>query len=254
MSTAKSIMEISRDEWLAALQITEAEAPDAVIVEGSWWRQQRTDWRLSYLTEVEEISFPDIFVGTWNGRRVAYCCAYGAPRAVEIIHLFSMIGAKLAIQIGTCGGLQPGLNPGDIIVPTVAIARDGVAHLYGGQDEVMSDRRWSERARSAILERGIAVHQGTHLTWSSIFAQDRRLIENWRRAGYLSVDMETATTLAVAGYFGVPALSLLAVWDDLIQGKSFLDPLAQNEQNALDASNLAVYEVALQLVDMINTS
>lgn len=253
MSTAKSIMEISRDEWLAALQITEAEAPDAVIVEGSWWRQQRTDWRLSYLTDVEEISFPDIFVGTWNGRRVAYCCAYGAPRAVEIIHLFSLIGAKLAIQIGTCGGLQPQLNPGDIIVPSDAIARDGVAHLYGGQDEVMSDRRWSEHARSAILERGIAVHQGTHLTWSSIFAQDRRLIETWRRTGYLSVDMETATTLAVAGYFGVPALSMLAVWDDLIQGKSFLDPLAQNEQNALDASNQAVYEVALQLVDMINT-
>ncbi|MDE2858517.1 MAG: hypothetical protein OXN94_11785 [Chloroflexota bacterium] len=253
MSTAKSIMEITADEWLAALQITAAEAPDAVIVEGSWWRQQRTDWRLSYLKDVEELRFPDIFLGEWRGKGVAYCCAYGAPRAAEIIHLFSQIGAKLAIQIGTCGGLQPGLNPGDIIVPTVAIARDGVAHLYGSREGVMSDPLWSENARSAMLERGIDVHQGAHLTWSSIFAQDRRLIETWRRAGYLSVDMETATTFATASYFGVPALSMLAVWDDLIHGKSFLDPLAQDEQNALDASNQAVYEVALQLVEMIGT-
>ena len=253
MSTAKSIMEITTDEWLAALQITQAEVPEAVIVEGSWWRQQRTDWRLSYLTDVEELRFPDIFVGQWRGKRVAYCCAYGAPRAVEIIHLFSLIGAKLAIQIGTCGGLQPGLNPGDIIVPAVAIARDGVAHLYGGQEEVNSDPLWSENARSAMRARGINVHQGRHLTWSSIFAQDQRLIETWRLAGYLSVDMETATTFAAASYFGVPALSMLAVWDDLIQGKSFLDPLGQAEQNALDTSNRAVYEVALQLVEMINT-
>jgi len=253
MSTAKSIMEISKAEWLDALQLTKAAVPEAVIVEGSWWRQQRTDWRLSYLTDVKELPFPDIFLGEWRGVRVAYCCAYGAPRAVEIIHLFSQLGARLAIQIGTCGGLQPGLNPGDIIVPTVAIARDGVAHLYGGQEEIRSDPLSSANARSALSERGINVHQGIHLTWSSIFAQDRRLIETWRLTGYLSVDMETATTLATASYFGVPALSMLAVWDDLIQGKSFLDPLAQDEQNALDASNQAVYEVALQLVEMINT-
>ncbi len=253
MSTAKSIMEISKAEWLDALQLTKAAVPEAVIVEGSWWRQQRTDWRLSYLTDVKELPFPDIFAGEWRGVRVAYCCAYGAPRAVEIIHLFSQLGARLAIQIGTCGGLQPGLNPGDIIVPTVAIARDGVAHLYGGQEEVNSDPLWSENARGAMRQRGIDVHQGRHLTWSSIFAQDRRLIETWRLAGYLSVDMETATTLAAASYFGVPALSMLAVWDDLIKGKSFLDPLGQAEQHALDVSNQAVYEVALQLVEMINT-
>lgn len=251
MSKPKSIMEISADEWQAALQITESERPVAVIVEGSWWRQQRTDWRLSYLTDVEELRFPDMFVGEWQGKRVAYCCAYGAPRAAEVIHLFSQLGASLAIQIGTCGGLQPQLRPGDIILPTVAIARDGVAHLYGGRDGAISDSSWTDKARRALLERGINVHRGTHLTWSSIFAQDRSLIETWRLAGYLSVDMETATTFAAARYFNTPAVSMLAIWDDLMRGKSFLDPLTKDEQEALDTSNQAVYEVALQLVEMI---
>ena len=251
MTSARSIMELTAQDWLNALQITAEQVPDAVIVEGSWWRQQRTDWRLSYLSDVEEFPFPDIFAGNWRGKRVVYCCAYGAPRTVEIIHLFSVLGAKLAIQIGSCGGLQSHLKTGDIILPTVAIARDGVAHLYGAIEGAHSDEYWLEKADAALLDRDFTAHRGAHLTWSSIFAQDKHLINTWHRAGYLSVDMETATTFATAAYFQVPALSLLAVWDDLTRGRTFLDPLSPIEQSALDRANQGVYEVALQLIEQI---
>lgn len=103
----QSIMKISAAEWLTALKLPATDIPDVVIVEGSWWRAERTAWRLSYLEEVRELAFPDIFFGRWQGRKVVYCCAYGAPRTVEIIHLFGLLGAHLAVQIGTCGGLQP---------------------------------------------------------------------------------------------------------------------------------------------------
>ncbi len=75
------------------------------------------------------LEFPDIFWGRWQGRKVVYCCAYGAPRTVEIIHLFGLLGAQLAVQIGTCGGLQPHLRTGDIILPTTALCRGGGAVL-----------------------------------------------------------------------------------------------------------------------------
>ncbi len=252
MASAKSIMEITPAEWLAALGLSADQAPDAVIVEGSWWRQQRTDWRLSYLSDVDELRFPDIFVGRWRDKRIAFCCAYGAPRTVEVAHLFALLGAKLVVQIGTCGGLQPRLRPGDVILPQVAIARDGVAHLYGAVEAALASPDWSAKAEAALLEREHRVHQGTHLTWSSIFAQDQKLIESWHKADYLSVDMETATTFAVAGYFGAPAISMLVVWDDLMRGKSFLDPLTADEQAALDRGNKDVYEVALQLTELLD--
>ena len=63
-------MEITRSEWLQAMKLPEAHIPDVVIVEGSWWRQQRTDWRLSYLTDVRELEFlqenedPYLLIGT----------------------------------------------------------------------------------------------------------------------------------------------------------------------------------------------
>ncbi len=89
------------------------------------------------------------------------------------------------------------------------------------------------------------------MTWSALFAQNGDMVEAWHTAGYLAVDMETATTLAVSAHFGMPALSMLVVWDDLTQGRSFLDPLDDEQQRRLDAGNAAVYEVALTLAEQL---
>lgn len=233
------------------MKLPEADIPDAVIVEGSWWRQERTDWRLSYLTNVRELDFPDIFWGKHGEKKVVFCMAYGAARAVEIIHLFGILGAKLAVQIGTCGGLQSKLAPGHVIVPDIAIAREGVAHLYDTFEAAPGSSVHLQQAENLLVEREHIVHRGTHLTWSSIFAQNGQMIEEWHAAGYLSVDMETATTYAVARYFNMPAVSMLVVWDDLTRGRSFLDPLNDQEMTELNRANESVYEVALEMVSQL---
>lgn len=251
MTNFKSIMEITAAEWLEALALPAADVPDAVIVEGTWWRAERTRWRLGYLTDVRELTFPDIFWGQWGEKKIVYCCAYGAPRTAEIIHLFGILGAKLAVQIGTCGGLQSHLRTGDIILPDIALSREGVAWLYGAVEAALGSSPWIERARQALEERNHTVHTGTHLTWSSIFAQNGPMVESWHRAGYLSVDMETATTFAVASHFGMSAVSMLTVWDDLTRGRSFLDPLPEGGAEALERANRSVYEVALAMSESI---
>lgn len=73
----------------------------------------------------------------------------------------------------------------------------------------------------------------------------------WSELGYLSVDMETATTYAVSRHFGVPAVSMLVVWDDVLAGERFLDPLASAEATALDHANRSVFEVALELAELL---
>lgn len=247
--TYLGVMDLTRADWLAALGIAEEDVPHAVILEGSWWRAQRTKWRLSQLDEVEELSFPDMFWGLRYGRPVVYSCVYGAPRAVEVAHLFAILGTRLVVTIGTCGALQPGLDPGDVIVPDRVIPREGIARLYGSPDLVLADSSASARARQLLSEHEIVPHDGLHLTWYSIFAQNAEMIEEWKRGGMSSVDMEAATALAVARRFGIPSLAMLVVWDLLDRGTSFLDPLDPGDQKALDAGNLAVFEVALSLVD-----
>jgi len=248
VSGFRSIWEISAAEWRAALGMQPEETIDAVIVEGSWWRAQRTAWRLAALEAPHELAFPDIFAGQLGNRTVVYCCAYGAPRTVEIIHLCGMLGAQAAIQIGTCGGLQPHLQPGDIILPQTAACRDGVAHLYAPEGIAHSSEQMLLMAASLLRERGHTTHPGPHLTWSAIFAQDGPMVEGWHREGFLSVDMETATTYAVSNRFGMATVSMLVVWDDLMRGRSFLDPLSPQEQERLDRGNADVYTVALDLI------
>ncbi len=250
MLNFRSIMDIEANEWLIALGLTEQEIPDTVIVEGSWWRAQRQEWRLGLLSDVRELNFPDIYWGRWKDTKVAFCMAYGAPRTVEIMHLFGVLGTKLAVQIGTCGGLQTHLNPGDIVVPNVAIGREGVAHMYS-TDATRGTTQWLDRAQTQLKSRQHTVYRGTHMTWSSLFTETVNMMEVWHHAGYLSVDMETATTYAVAQHFGMSAVSMLVVWDELTSGRRFLDPLTDEEQTKLDRANASVFDVALELTEMV---
>jgi len=67
------------------------------------------------------------------------------------------------------------------------------------------------------------------MTWSSLFTETVAMQEAWHRAGFLSVDMETATTFSVAQSLGMSTLSLLVVWDDLTRGRRFLEPITSNQ-------------------------
>ena len=194
MSAFRSIWDIEADEWLDAMDLAVADIPDVIVVEGSWWREQRTTWRLGQLTDVRELPFPDIFWGRHGETKVAFCPAYGAARTVEIIHLFGVIGTPLAVQIGTCGGLQSHLRSGDIILPEVAFAREGVAHAYGIQEAAFGDKPALTRAEQLLNRRGHVTHRGPHMTWSSLFTETSEMMQAWHQAGLLSVDMETATT------------------------------------------------------------
>ena len=247
MSARRAVMDLGPDDWLDALGMDRDDVPHAVIMEGSWWRRQRTAWRLGLLDEVRELPFPDMFHGRWQGSPVVYSCVYGAPRAVELAHLFGVLGTRWMVMIGTCGAIDPGLATGDVVVPATAVAREGVAHLYGVTDTVDADPTLTGLARTALQSRDIRVADTMHLTWSSIFAQSGAMVAEWRELGYGSVDMETATLYAVARHFGFAATALLAVWDQLDADRSFLDPLTSDELEALDAANAAVFEVALEI-------
>ena len=247
MAGHRAVMDLGRDEWMAALGLAESDVPEAVIMEGSWWREQRTAWRLGLLDDVRELAFPDMFLGYRHGKPVVYSCVYGAPRAVELAHLFGVLGTPRMVMIGTCGALHGGLVTGDVVAPSVAVAREGVAHLYGAPDTVEGDPELTRLGRRRLMEREIRAADSLHLSWVSIFAQSGAMVSGWRERGYGSVDMEAATLYAVARYFGFAATALLVVWDQLDQDRSFLDPLTEQQQARLDAANEAVFEVALSI-------
>jgi uridine phosphorylase len=246
-----AILDFSADRWLDALGWTSADVPHALVLEGTWWREQAVRTRLADLSEPQETAFPDIFTGRVGAARVAYCCAYGAARAAEVAHVLAQLGTPLVVQIGTCGALQPGIRAGMVAVPRAAIARDGVTPTYGGGETVPLSARWGDRAAGALGAAGIAVTRGPHLTWTTLFAQSAALCDAWAADGIATVDMETAAVAAVAARFGAETVALLATWDILGAGRTFLDPISAEEARALDAANAATWRVALGLAQEV---
>lgn len=242
-----AILDLPDGIWREALSIYPGQEPAALILEGTWWREQATETRLAKLSDVRELPFPDMFIGRFQGANVAYCCAYGAPRAVEPAHIFAQIGTQLIIQIGTCGALDAAMSPGDVVLPQTCLARDGVSQYYGADEEIPTDEGWTGRAESTLKERGIRTWRTRHLTWPSLFAQSDQMCNDWTHEGLQSVDMETSAVAAVAARYGASAIAMLTAWDVLTRGRTFLDPLDEADDTALKRANETVYDVALSL-------
>ena len=199
------------------------------------------------LTAVRELPFPDMFAGEFDGARVAYCCAYGAARAVEPAHVFAQLGTPLVVQIGTCGVMTDEFGAGTVAVPRKAEARDGVSQHYGAGASVGFASDWAGQAEDILQDLAVAARDTSHLTWPSLFAQSDAMCAGWAAEGLQTVDMEAAAVGAVAARFGVSAIALLSAWDALSEGQTFLDPLPEAQREALRRADLATFETALHL-------
>src|SRR3954453_24098375 len=71
------------------------------------------------------------FTGTFNGRPVSvHTTGMGCPSAANVMEEIQMLGVKRILRIGTCGGLQPDLKLGDLIVAVSAVPQDATALHY----------------------------------------------------------------------------------------------------------------------------
>lgn len=241
-------MKLSREGWLEAMALGADEVPVGVVSEGTWWEERAYEARLAHLDDVRELAFPGVFWGRWRGVPVAFCCAYGAPRAVEPVHAFGSVGTRVAVQIGSCGGLQPGLRTGDVVLPERAAIGEGASAYYGAKDASYASPRLLDAAERALTARGLTTHRGPHLTTSSLFMQSAATIDAWRAAGHLGVDMETSAVYSATASFGMEAVALLFVWDELLRGRTWLEPFPEAERARQERANREIFEVALELI------
>src|SRR4051794_41829514 len=74
------------------------------------------------------------YTGEFEGRPVSVqATGMGCPSAAIVAEELVQLGVKRLLRVGTCGGLQPDLQLGDLIVAISAVAADATAqHLVGG--------------------------------------------------------------------------------------------------------------------------
>ena len=221
------LKELTKSEWLSLLNIPENRVPTVLVLRGTRNLKVNYAKHSTFFTNVFEVGSPngifeDVLIGTYKNIDVGYASVYGDAMASEVTHLFGVLGTSLVIQTGCCGALTDSIQSGDLVCVTSAYCGEGAAQYYlPHTQEINASLELVEETLSSTTVR-VAIHKGRIWTTSALLAEGKAEIQEWSDRGYVAVDMETASTFAVAEYFGMQRLSLLFVFDNPNQGEHIL--------------------------------
>lgn len=156
----------------------------------------------------------EVFIGRFAGSNVAFAAVYGSTMASEITHLFAVLGTKLVLQTGCCGAWACGVKAGDLFVPARAFCGEGAAQYYVPDKLVIEPKLNPIPLIAPHLLEDLSLYTGGIYTTAALFAEGKNDLEQWVAQGWDAVDMETASTFAVAEHFGIQAASILYVFDN----------------------------------------
>jgi len=246
------LRELTKDDWLSILGLTEERIPKALVLRGTRNLKTQYNNHRSYFTNVLELGMPngileDVLVGELDGISVAYASVYGAPMASEVTHVFGVLGTSLVVQTGNCGALADEIGPGDLFVATEAYCGEGASQYYKIEEKLV-------QASSDLIEHSkdnhskeYPIHFGRIFTTSALFAEGDEDIEDWFSKGYSAVDMETAATFAVAEYFGMDRISILFTFDNpRLKDHIFLND--EDKDKRREDGNKGMLELAFSLI------
>ena len=243
-----SYKDYGKQDWLKVLGITDEKVPELLVIEGSNLMQRRLAERQKLLTNPTTIRYPNIIAGEANGKRVAYACAYGAPFAAELVHVLCASGTRKVVLIGCCGGLQRSIKMGDVIIPDSIHGEEGVSSEYlGGFHDVEATPALVKEIADQCTRRNLRYHIGPFVTFEAVIAETREHVRRWGSSGYLGVDMEAAAIFAVAKYFGADRAAMLPAADLVVEGRTFLDTVEEDERLNLEKARNSMAEIAFGL-------
>lgn len=197
------------------LRVTPGELPERVLVVGDPDRAAAVAERLEGARRVGAFREYHTYEGTHRGVPVAVSShGVGAAGAAICFEELAQAGARTVIRAGTCGGLDPDVTDGDLVVATAAVREDGLTHhlLPPAYPAVASPEVTAALGRAvAGIER--PVHRGVVLTHAAFYTHDvfGSSLAMWRQAGAIAVEMECAALFVIAGLRGFDAGSVLAV-------------------------------------------
>jgi hopanoid-associated phosphorylase len=126
-------------------------------------------------------------------------------RTRRAVAQFIAEGARALISFGICGGIDPALGPGALLLPPAVSAEDGRRHRV--------DAALRGRLASALGRAGVAAAGGDMLGAARAADTPLRKAELHRRSGAIAVDLESHLVAEAAVAAGIPFAVLRAVAD-----------------------------------------
>lgn len=181
----------------------------------------------NYLTEVvcyNKVRNMFGFTGLYKGQRVSIQgTGMGMGSAGIYIHeLINTYQCRNLVRVGTCGSIQEDLDLGQVLLVTGASGdSDANTVLFKNQHFApTASFQLLIRAYETARELNIRLHPGTVFSTNTFYDLEPNRWDVWKKHGILGIDMETEILYTMACRFGVNALSLLTVSDNILTGSA----------------------------------
>ncbi len=138
-------------------------------------------------------------------RGAAVAVGAGAGSAERLRGLIQERRPTALLIAGVCGGLDPSLGPGDLILARAVLARD--------REERRPSQLLLDAARKALRRAGVPFVSSRILTAARPISSRRAKVKAWNEFGAAGVDLETYWLVEAAEQAGLPWLALRAVID-----------------------------------------
>lgn len=202
----------------------------------------------------------NIYTGTLLGEKVSVCSTgIGGPSAAIAMEELTAIGADTFIRVGTCGGIDLNVLPGDVVVATGAIRFEHTSFEYAPAEfPSVPDFDVTLALREASLALGYRTHTGVVQCKDSFYGQHSpekspvsyellQKWESWKRLGVKASEMESAALFVVAAALGVRCGSCFhAVWNQEREKLGMQMPMTEDTSGAIRVGIEAVKRLIAQ--------
>ena len=162
------------------------------------------------------------YTGTFEGKPVSVqATGMGCPSAAIVMEELVQLGVKRFLRVGTCGGLQPDMSLGDLVIAITAVASDQTAQkLVDFEPHTpTADFGLVHAAVHAAKEGGQSVRVGPIVSSDLFYNPDDGQYGRWSARGILAVEMEAAVLFTIGALRKVSAGCLLTVSDVVVEGE-----------------------------------
>ena len=157
----------------------------------------------------------------------------GSPSAAIAVEELAEVGADTFVRVGSCGGLQPELDVGDLVITAGAVRIEGTSEAYVRESYPASASPEVVSALVAAAEQlGYDYHVGVTASTDSFYAGQGRegfggyespegeaLMRELRAANVLNVEMEASAVCTLANVYGLRAGAVCTVFANRSTGE-----------------------------------
>ncbi len=144
----------------------------------------------------------------------------GGPSLSICVEELAQLGVRTFIRLGTTGGIQPTVRPGDVVVTTGAVRLDGASlHFAPPEYPAVADFDCTTALVAAARAAGVGLHVGVTVSSDTFYQGQERYdtftgrvpqhlqgsLDEWRAMGALNYEMEASALFTMCASQGLRA-------------------------------------------------